>query len=178
MKIRVEEIKLKPVIISGEEPVGDYPALTNVTDSGECEFVAPVKIELTAAREYDHIRVDGRVETTARLRCSRCLNVFETRITSSFSIFYNKNSGVPLDDELELREEDLATISFQGEYIDFTNEIEDQLIMELPYKPLCTEECKGLCGTCGANLNEGDCGCERGGPDFRFGALKDYKISK
>ncbi|HET6418831.1 MAG TPA: DUF177 domain-containing protein [Geobacteraceae bacterium] len=178
MKIKVDEIKVKPVIVSAEEPVCDYPALASACDSGECEFTAPVKIDLTAAREYDHIRVDGHVETTARLRCSRCLEVYETRIASSFSLFYNKDSGAPLDDEIELREEELSTISYHGDYIDFTSELEDQLLMEVPFKPLCKEECKGLCGTCGANLNEGDCGCSRGGPDFRFGALKDFKINK
>jgi uncharacterized protein len=112
------------------------------------------------------------------LRCSRCLDVFETEVASSFTLFYNKKSGVPLDDEIELREEDLTTISYQGDYIDFTREIEDQLITEVPYKPLCKGECKGLCSTCGANLNDGDCGCGREGSGFSFGALKDYKINK
>jgi uncharacterized protein len=178
LKIKVEEIKEKPVIISAEEPVSDYPALTDVNGSGECDFIAPVRIDLAAVREYDHIRVDGHVETTVRLRCSRCLDVFETEVASSFTLFYNKKSGVPLDDEIELREEDLTTISYQGDYIDFTREIEDQLITEVPYKPLCKGECKGLCSTCGANLNDGDCGCGREGSGFSFGALKDYKINK
>ncbi len=178
LKIKVEEIKKKPVIVSAEEPVSDYPALTNVSDSGECEFTSPVKIDLTAIREYDHIRVDGHVKTTVRLQCSRCLENFETEIASFFTLFYNKKTGVRLDDEIELREEDLTTVSYVGEYIDFTTEIEDQLIMEVPLKPLCREDCRGLCGNCGANLNAADCGCGRGEPDFRFGALKDYKINK
>lgn len=178
MKIKVEEIKVKPVVVSVEEPLSDYPALTGLGENGECEFTAPVKIDLVAAREYDHIRVEGHVESRVRLRCSRCAGVFETGIGSSFTLFYNKTSGAPLDDEMELREEDIATVPYQGDYIDFTRELEDQLIMEVPYKALCSEKCKGLCSVCGADLNEGDCGCGREAPDFRFGVLKDYKIKK
>lgn len=178
MKIKVEEIKLKPVILSAEEPVSDYPVLANVSGSGECDFIAPVKIDITAIREYDHIRVDGHVETTARLRCSRCLDVFETELVSTFTLFYDEASGAPIDDETELREEDLSTIPFRGDYIDFTSEIEEQLVMELPYKPLCKDKCKGLCSTCGANLNDKDCGCGHDGTGFKFGALKDYKVNK
>jgi len=178
LKIKVEEIKEKAVILSTEEPVGEYPELTNLSISGECDFIAPVKVDLTAIKEYDHIKVDGHVETSVRLQCSRCLDVFEMGLASSFTLFYNEDSGSPLDEDEELREEELATIHYQGDYIDFTSEIEEQLIMELPYKPLCKEDCKGLCSTCGANLNDQDCGCRREGAGFKFGALKDYKVNK
>lgn len=178
MKIKVENIKEKPVIISAEEPVSDYPALTNVNGTGECDFLAPVKVDLTAIREYDHIRVDGHVETSVRLRCSRCLDAFEKDLASTFTLFYDEDSGAPLGEEAELREEELATIHYEGDYIDFTSEIAEQLIMEIPYKPLCKEECKGLCGTCGANLNDQDCGCGIEGTGFKFGALKDFKLNK
>jgi uncharacterized protein len=178
LKIRVEDIKEKPICLSAEEPVSDYPSLTDLSGSGECEFTAPVKINLTALRECDHIRVVANVSTRVRLHCSRCLEEYERNIDTEFTLFCDKKSGVPLDNETELKEKDLLSIFYEGDFIDFASEIEEQLIMEIPYKPLCREECKGLCGKCGSNLNDGDCGCGPQGTGFKFGVLKNFKVNK
>jgi uncharacterized protein len=178
LRLKVEEIKQKPVRIRVEEAADDYPALAELSSTGECDFTTPLIVDLTALQEYDHIRVDGTIETSVRLHCSRCLEEFEKYVATSFTLFYNKTTGAPIDDETELREEDLHTVFYEGDYIDFTGEIEEQLIMEIPYKPLCKDECKGLCGVCGANLNDGECGCGAEPSSFKFGALKDFKVNK
>lgn len=178
MKVKVEEIKEKEIRLIAEESSDDYPALMALTSSGECEFLSPIKIDLAAFREYDHIRVNGHVETNVRLHCSRCLAEYETNITSAFSLFYNKTSGASLDEERELTEEDLLSASYEGDYIDFTAEIAEQILMEIPFKPLCKEECRGLCSMCGADLNVGDCGCNRTEPSLKFSALKNFKVIK
>ncbi len=178
MKLKVEEIKQKPVKIHVEEVADHYPALAELSGAGECVFTAPLVIDLTALQEYDHIRVDGTIETSIRLNCSRCLDVFEKYVATSFTLFYNKTTGAPIDDETELMEEDLHTVFYEGDFIDVTTVIEEQIIMEIPYKPLCNDECKGLCGVCGANLNEGECGCAPEPASFKFGALKDFKVNK
>jgi uncharacterized protein len=178
LRIRVEDINDKPVRIRVEESVDDFPALAELSAAGECEFTAPLIIELTAFKEYDHIRVEGTIETSVRMNCSRCLEEFEKDVETSFTLFYNKATGAPIDEETELREEDLHSVFYEGDYIDFTGELEEQIIMEIPYKPLCKDECKGLCGMCGANLNDGDCGCKPEPSSFKFGALKDFKVNK
>jgi uncharacterized protein len=178
LRIRVEDIKVDPVRIRVEEAAEDYPALAELSSSGECRFTAPLMVDLTVLREYDHIRVEGAIGTSVRLHCSRCLEVFEKDVATSFTLFYNKTTGAPIDDETELREEDLQAVFYEGDYIDFTGEIEEQLIMEIPYKPLCKDECKGLCGVCGANLNDAECGCSPEASSFKFGALKDFKVIK
>lgn len=178
LRIKVEDIKAKPEIIRVEKLFEDYPALLELSSSGDCEFVAPLKINLTVEREYDHIRVEGAIETSVRMHCSRCLEEFEKDVATSFSLFYNKTTGAPLDEETELKEEDLHTVFYEGDYIDFTNEIEEQVLMEIPYKPLCKSECKGLCGVCGTNLNDGACGCEPEPSGFKFGALRNFKVNK
>jgi uncharacterized protein len=178
LKIRVEDIKESPVTLSADEQSSDYPALADLSSSGDCEFTAPISINLTVSRECDHIRVAGNVSTRARLHCSRCLEEFERDMDTTFTLFFDKKSGVPLDAETELKEKDLLSIPYDGDYIDFTSEIEEQLIMEIPYKPLCREECMGLCSKCGANLNAGDCGCGPEEASFKFGALKNFKVNK
>lgn len=178
LRVKVEEIKLKPVELIVEEPASGFPALAEVDGSGECEFIAPVRVHVTALREYDHIRVEGNVASKVRMHCSRCLEPFERDISSSFTLFYSDKTGIPLDDEAELTAEDLVSVHYEGDSIDFAGEIEEQLIMDIPYKPLCREDCLGLCSNCGANLNDGECGCGREAPNLKFGVLKNFKVNK
>lgn len=178
LKIRIDDIKDKELAFAAEEPVGDFPILKAMESAGECQFLAPLNLELTAAREYDHFRVQGSVSTAVRLTCSRCLVEFSSQITSQFTIFYLRGAGPPQDEEVELSEEDLVSVTFEGDEIDLSPEIAEQVSMELPYKPLCSEECQGLCVTCGADLNNGECGCPGVESNLRFSALKNFKVKK
>lgn len=178
MKIHVNEIKDKPFEFSGDEPVDDYPTLVEMQVAGECEFLAPLRLDLTVTREFDHIRAHGRVDTLVRLSCSRCLSEFDAAISSPFTIFYTQVSEGPQDEEIELTEEDLVAASYTGDEIDFTAVIAEQIIMGMPLKPLCREECLGLCSNCGADLNNSPCECDRAVVNLKFSALQHLKIDK
>lgn len=179
MKLRIDDIKKdKEYVIAADEPVCDYPSLAVMEGAGECVFLAPLGLRITATREYDHFRVQGEVATTVRLTCSRCLVEFAREITSHFTIFYLRSAGMPQDEEVELAEEDMVSVTFEGDEIDVTSEIAEQVIMEIPYKPLCSDDCQGLCATCGADLNSGECGCSRLEGSLKFSALKDFKAEK
>lgn len=178
MKVHLEEIKDKPKVFSVEEPVENFPILVAAQDSGECPFLSPLKLWLTISREFDHIRVNGRVETKIGLTCSRCLVPYETGIVSSFTIFYSRAGVGPEDAEVELAEADLVSATYNGEEIDLAPEIAEQVMMEVPLKPLCNEECLGLCNKCGADLNSGECGCDRTELNFKMSVLKSFKVNK
>lgn len=178
MKIRVEGLSDKPLLLSASEPVSDFPSLTELQDNGECRFLEPLQLDFTVAKEFDHIRVHGRIKTRACFNCSRCLAEYDAPLEAEFTIFYTKASRVPLEEEIALAEEDLVSVSYEGDTIDFTNEVEEQVLMEIPLKPLCREDCKGLCSNCGADLNAGDCECARSAAGFTFSALKDFTVNK
>lgn len=178
MKIRVDEIKEKPRLIKEDEPISNYSELVALQDEGSCTFLGPLAISLEVNREYDHIRVEGRVSTAVKLTCSRCLVEFELPVDSLFTIFYSKSSGEVLDEEVELADHDLISLSYEGDEIDFTHGISEQVIMDIPYKPLCGEECKGLCPSCGADLNTVECTCKHGEINLKFSALKDFKVKQ
>jgi uncharacterized protein len=178
MKIRVEGLSDAAVHLSAVEPVSDYPALVELQQSGDCVFIEPLRLDFTIAREFDHVRVNGRVATGVRLSCSRCLKNFVTGLLAEFTVFYSKFSKVPLDEDVSLSDEDLISAEYDGDEIDFAREIEEQVLMEIPYKPLCDDGCKGLCATCGADLNSGDCGCGSSGAGFKFSALKNFTVKQ
>ena len=69
--------------------------------------------------------------------------------------------------------EDPDLYAFEGSKADLTDAVRDALLLELPYRFLCSEDCKGLCPTCGVNLNLGACTCQEGGNVTNpFSALK------
>jgi uncharacterized protein len=176
LKIRVDDIKEGAKVMTGVEPVSDYPSLAGMEEAGECSFLAPLDYHLTFTREYDLIRVHGRVETRVGLTCSRCLKEYESDISSPFTIFYSRATDLPLDEEVELAEEDLISASYTGDEIDLAPEIAEQVLLEIPLKPLCQDECPGLCSVCGADLNSGDCGCDRRNVNLKFSALTEFKV--
>ena len=146
--------------------------------AGECTFTEPVRTEVSAIWEYDHVRATGTVASSLRLTCSRCLTEYDLPISSAFTIFYTEAKGEELDEEVELSDEDLISATYSGEEIVLDPEVVEQVMMEVPYKPLCSESCRGLCPECGADLNAGECGCDRGGINLKMAALKKIKIEK
>lgn len=178
MKLRVNEITEKERRITVTEPASAYPVLMQVQEAGECTFLNPVDIDLSVVKEYGHILVKGTVATRLGLSCSRCLVDFQSDIRSSFSIYFTQASGEPVEDEVELAEEDLLSVTYDGEEIDLANEIAEQVLLEVPYKPLCSESCKGLCPECGADLNNSKCGCSNSSSTLAFSSLKGFKVNK
>jgi uncharacterized protein len=114
------------------------------------------------------------------LSCSRCLAEFTSFVDTSFTIFFRKESALAsaTEDELELGEMDLLSSAFSGDEIDLTHEIEEQIAMEIPLKPLCSDACKGLCHECGIDLNTSGCSCSKDPVRIAFSALKDFKVTR
>ena len=179
MKIRIEEIRQKPRVLTAVEPAESYPPLVEMQEAGDCFFLSPLTVTLDVAWEYGHVRVQGNIVSRIRLNCSRCLAEIERPLESTFTVFYTKAvPDLPADDEVELGESDLISTSYEGDEIDFAPEIAEQVMLEVPLKPLCREECLGLCSKCGQDLNVSECGCDRRSPTLKFSALKDFKVEK
>ncbi len=177
MKVRTEHIKEAVREYTFSEPAAAFPVLHDMETARECRFTGPVQVEIKAGRELDHYRVDGMVTVPVQMDCSRCLTSFDKQITSAFTIFFREGDGPQQEEqEVELEERDLISTSFCGDEIDLLPEIAEQVALEIPVKPLCSELCKGLCPTCGADLNLTDCGCAIEAKPSKFAALKDFKV--
>ena len=176
MKIRVADITEKVKTLEAVEEVALFPTLIQARDAGECQFLSPVTICLSVVKEFDHIRVHGSVGTTVSLSCSRCLSEFTSELSSSFTIFYIKAASTQPEDEVELDEQDLISATYSGDEIDFSDEVAEQILLEIPYKPLCSEECNGICASCGTDLNNSDCTCNSKAVSMAFSSLQGLKV--
>lgn len=124
----------------------------------------------------DRLLLKAELQGEASLACSRCLR----RYTEPLSVAFDEEFVERQDAGGETAEEDNAesgrTVSFySGDEVDVTDVVRDHILLALPMKPLCSEDCEGLCPRCGKDLNEGPCGCGESDEsvDPRLAVLKD-----
>ena len=174
MKVNVRDISAEGITLDLKE---EGSVLAELAGGLDYTFNSPVVAHLRVTRSNDIIRIDGDVETHVMLECGRCLKEFDYAVRSDFSLFYMQ--GREEAEEKELTEEDIEITYFEGDLIDTNDILLEQVSLEIPIKHLCSPECKGLCPRCGADLNEGVCGCkEEERIDPRFAALKNFKVRR
>jgi uncharacterized protein len=151
------------------EKVYDPSAFASDTDY---QIVAPVSLLFDIHKNDETFRLDGRVRTTLELTCSRCLEPFRWGVDEPFALTYEPRRARDGESEREIEDADFSAAFYDDEAIDLEQLIRERFEMSIPMKPLCSEECLGLCPVCGTNLNRGTCGCKRDWEDPRFAALK------
>ena len=177
MKIRVIDITEKEKLLESADDVSLYPTLLAAQVAGDCAFTSPLAVSLRLVREYGHIRLNGRIAVSVGLSCSRCLAEFSKDLVSTFTIYYTQSTESSAEeDEVELGESDLIAAYYSGDEIDFRDEIAQQVLLEIPYKPLCSEGCKGLCPTCGVDMNSVACNCNGTLNSIAFSPLQGFKV--
>ena len=140
-------------------------------------LVEPVSLAFDIFKDKQQFRLVGHVKTTLELPCSRCLEPFTWPVDAPFDLRYQPKAGTGggQESEREIEEDDLSTAFYENDEIDLGELIREQLYLALPMKPLCREDCQGLCPVCGTNWNRGTCTCKRDWDDPRLAALKRLK---
>jgi len=175
-KVRVEDIPEEGLDFHFSDPKEEWNRYFHEIPGRQFSIreVIEAKIRLRASGKA--VQVQGWVHTALDLQCCRCLANFFCPLTSQIDVTLFPETDIALEEEIELGTDDLKTSFFSGDEVDLSGLIREQIILNIPYKALCHEECRGLCSRCGANLNEGDCGCENQVRDLAFHVLKDLRL--
>ena len=180
MQIRIETLKSRPCKLRVDEPLEAFPVLRDLAGQGELVVHGSIRAELVAIQANDLVEVEGTMLCSVVLPCSRCLQPVEQQLEMPVALSFTRESfGTTAgDEELELTEDAIGLIPFEGDTIDLREPLEQELLMALPQHPLCVEDCAGLCPVCGVNLNRQRCACTP--PVFHGGlsALKGFKVAK
>jgi uncharacterized protein len=163
MQINVSQLLREPVGSSREY------RLDEAVDIGEARG-CPVHGKVSLLRTPDGVLTRFKVTTEVELGCSRCLSRYGHRLDLKFEEEFvptvDAVSGAPLPPP------DEGAFSIDEHHIlDTSDAIRQYALMAIPMKPLCRDDCAGLCPSCGQNLNEGACGCPKGQVDPRWSAL-------
>lgn len=190
MRVKIDKIRAGGVRVDTPLPRGDLETvlLDAATDFHATGEVA-VRVDLSDAG--DRILARGHLETPLTGTCRRCLCEVDLTAPTDFVLGLRRadparkaHDDADLDADpghgppagsftFEEADEDV----YEGDEIDLDPLLREQILLSLPDYVLCDPACRGLCPVCGADLNAGDCGCERRVPDPRLAALKDVKIS-
>lgn len=172
--------------IHGIEEVAKELAYDESTDSlnsllvhGEvCDFEFPTAaaIRVDYYRAGQELFFHGHISDDVIGHCARCLEDYGFAIEKDFSVVLVPRRDVPPEAELGGDELDLSF--YEGDAIDLSPLIREQIILALPTLPLCRESCKGLCAHCGSNLNLQSCGCTASSNDPRLAVLKNIKVGR
>ena len=149
---------------------------TDVAEPGDAyRIVAPVHVAFDIHKDKDKFRLVGKTTTELELGCSRCLEPFRMPVNADFDLRFYPASAMSAEAEREVDDEDLETSYYHDEKIDLNQVLREQFYLALPMKPLCGDDCKGLCPQCGTNLNTGTCDCTPQWEDPRLAVLKQLK---
>ncbi len=139
--------------------------------------------ELDLYADGTHVFASGNFKGHLTVACSRCVGPVRLDLDEKLLVTFMPPEEMPAEDETagqgeegaEVSEGDLDVFPFDGEKVDLEPLFREQFVLAVPYAPLCSESCKGLCPQCGIDRNTGTCSCEK--PiDPRLAALKGLKL--
>ena len=131
-------------------------------DAEEYRVAGPVHLVMDVHRESaDAFKVSGRVTTRLELECGRCLEPFEMGLDQDLELFFLPHVAdqVEEEDEVELSDHDMVVAYYRDNRLDLGEAVREQIVLGVPLKGLCREDCRGLCPGCGVNHNTADCAC-------------------
>jgi uncharacterized protein len=134
-----------------------------------------VDVSCLITKVSNAVFIKGTFSAFIDFYCSRCLEQANLPIGADFAYTLIPAKAETRED-LELTAEELEISYYQGDFIDLTPIICEQIILQIPIKVLCSEECKGLCPHCGINLNTSSCNCHLNVINSRMAVLKDFRI--
>ncbi|MET0622625.1 MAG: DUF177 domain-containing protein [Pyrinomonadaceae bacterium] len=138
--------------------------------------VSDAAVRGVATRKGDEVRLRGEIRTEVELLCDRCAAPERKPLAVEFDTSFIPQAVEAVKAEnVELQAEDLILSAYEGDAVDLDELVREQILLALPSRHLCREDCKGLCQKCGADLNAGDCSCGQGEVDPRWAALADLK---
>ena len=135
----------------------------------------PASVKGKVRLSGNEVFVNGHVDARAQIECDRCLQPVEAPVSADFALEYITGSDYESSEAAELTDAELSVSVFDGEAIDVDEIVKEQILLTVPTRMLCREDCKGICPECGSDRNFGECTCVTVDIDPRWAALKNLK---
>lgn len=170
MFIDVSEIRKSP----GESFHFDFSEKMDSLEVGndEISFKDPVSISLDVKNVGNVLNFKGSIKGETVLTCSRCLETYPFHLETDFDERFIHESDIAAAQEDGIDTEDMQVI--EGNKIELGDIVSESILLNIPMKLICSENCRGLCSVCGINLNNSNCNCKSEEIDPRLGVLKKF----
>lgn len=167
--ISVEDIPEEGLCVNYE----DIPGL--LTDPDDPGLEGPVRAEICLNRIDSFIYLQGSVKTEVNLVCDRCLNSYPFAVDAAFSYLL-----IPQSLEREgldaARGKDMEVLIYDSKGVPIGDILREQILLQIPLRKICSEGCRGICPSCGADLNKEACRCKKDIKCGPFVVLKGLKV--
>jgi uncharacterized protein len=176
LTLKLDEIPEEGLDLSWEEEVSSLSTYLKSLSSIDFDFETPMQSEVKIKRAGRSVLIKGKVQTTLRLQCVRCLREFSYPLSTTYELTLHPLKEAPSEEETELGSEEMESSFFEGGEIHLSEIACEQIFLEIPYQPLCQQGCKGLCPVCGKDLNLSACECVKEKWTSGFSVLKNLKL--
>lgn len=145
-------------------------------EESELRLITPAEVRGRVRRKGEDVELTGTVRAAVELLCARCLKPVAVPIDAEFAERFVTAVSWRSEEQHELASEDLNLSVFDGRSIDLDQLVREEIVLAAPEQVLCREDCKGLCPTCGIDLNASACECDTRQIDSRWEKLKDIRF--
>jgi uncharacterized protein len=178
MKIPVDEISQSAKEITYFERIEDLNEIYTSTQARDFKFPSSLNVHLAYYRSGGEIFFHGSFRGEFNASCSRCLTNYSFNLGKEFDFVLSPDPNRCERKSEALRSDELGLSYYSTEEIDLAPLIKEQVLLALPTRPLCADECQGLCSGCGVNLNNEKCICDALPGDPRMELFRTLKISR
>ncbi len=178
MLIEIQELELHPIDFREEFSPGaidfgpDLRQRTLLRSQGRADLVEEHHGKHKVIQD---IRLKGKLDTSIEIACARCLAPVRHEVERNFDLLYRPQGSDAGHEELSVTDAEAEIGYYQGRGLVLEDTLREQVLLAIPLKTVCSEQCKGLCPQCGKNLNEGPCSCAPPTGDPRWSALKEIR---
>jgi uncharacterized protein len=121
------------------------------------------------------IHIRGGLAGAVEVLCARCLEPVRIAVGASLDLYYRPMSQIARVEEVAISEAEAEIGFYEGGGIELADVVREQVLMSLPMRSVCREDCRGICPICGANRNINPCSCRQEFTDPRWDALRSWK---
>jgi uncharacterized protein len=178
MFLDIKDLEIRPLDFEEEFPPdiidlgSDILQRTALKASGRAEVVEEHHGKHEIIKD---IRLRGRLSAKLELQCARCLEPVPQDVNREFELLYRPLGVDAGRDELSVTDAEAEIGYYQGDGILLEDVLREQVLLALPLKVTCSEDCRGLCLHCGKNLNQEQCSCTVPMEDPRWAALREIR---
>jgi DUF177 domain-containing protein len=164
--ITLAELEHHRIVVSKSYASGmlDYP-------QEDLQQAGPLDVEAVAELVGEEIRIRGHIRVRLSARCDRCLGPVEIPVDRDFDLTYRPVETIAREEEIEVPEDELGVGFFSGDGVALAEVVTEQVILAVPMKSLCRDDCRGLCPICGADRNRVECNCPSRSEESPFARL-------
>ncbi len=140
------------------------------------KITQPISVDGRVKQSVSGVQIEGHLKTQIAVECDRCLKPVLFPVNTNFSIEYISEQDYKESAAAELTEKEMSLSVFDGETIDVDDIVREQIMLAVPARLLCGNDCKGICPTCGVDLNVHVCECSTSEIDPRWEALRKLRL--